>query len=337
MYLQDCKPAPETIYFGGGTPSILREIQLQQLCDMIRSKFYVSNLREWTVEANPGTLQRAKLAILKAAGVTRISVGAQSFDDDVLQSIGRRHRAADIVETIKAVGAAGFSNIGLDLIACLPGVDEKRWRRTLDEAVGLGAEHLSVYALTVEAGSLFEKRVKDHEIIPAGDDEVLRVLDVTEKFLEKNGYRRYEISNYAKPGCKCLHNLSLWCGGDYIGFGPAAASRDGLLRRTNRADLSGYVAALGAGVKPPCEEETVSKVTDAGERFVFAFRLDEGVDLSAFCSEYEVDSAVFGRWEERLVSFAGTGVACKVDGRWKLTANGRALADHVAGELLGCL
>lgn len=325
------KPSPETIYFGGGTPSILPETLLTRLLRTVTEKVPVGDIREWTVEANPGTLPASRLELLAKAGVNRISIGAQSFNDMVLKNIGRRHSVKDIGDTMRAVRRAGIENAGLDLIACLPGVDGKMWRETVAEAVKLEPNHISVYSLSVETGTMLEKQVSEGTIIMPEDEIVLETLDVAEEMLAKEGYGRYEISNYARPGCECLHNLSFWRGGDYLGFGPSASSRDGLSRWTNREETSRYISALGAGVAPPREEEAVSPDTDAAERFVFAFRLAEGVDLACF---KPADPDVPGKWKDVLGSLEGEGFVESRGDRWILTSRGKAMADHVAVELM---
>jgi oxygen-independent coproporphyrinogen-3 oxidase len=328
------RPAPRTIYFGGGTPSILADDELDQLCRTVSGRVSLSSLEEWTVEANPVTLSPSKLKMLKTSGVNRISIGVQSFDDRILKTIGRRHSAGDISETVRAVRAAGFSNVGLDLIACLPGVDDRLWKRTLEETMRLEPQHVSVYALTVENGTKLEKLVKEGRITISRDEDVLRTLDMTEDMLARNGYRRYEISNYARNGLECRHNLSFWHGEDYLGFGPAASSRDGRVRRTNVPDTGRYVLSLCSGAQPPHDEETLPEETNASERFAFAFRLSDGVDLDLFCARYTVPEDVRKRWERALETLAGEGVVEHKQSAWSLTSNGRQLADYVAAELL---
>ena len=315
--------APETVYFGGGTPSILSAAQLERLCRIVKTRSLPRPATEWTVEANPGTLTPGKLRVLREAGVNRISVGAQSFDDAVLRHIGRRHSAAAISGTVAAIRSAGIENIGLDLIAALPGVDDDTWRATLMKAVELDPRHISVYALTIEHGS---------RMATPDDDSQLRAMEQAESVLSSAGYLRYEISNYAKPGFEAKHNVSCWRGEDYLGLGPAAAARSGLKRWTNKPGLGAYSEALAAGCLPPRDEETVTPETDAAERLAFAFRLAEGVDLRKF--EAIAGSRV-GQWQETLRKLGDTGLTEYRDGRWFLTAKGIHLADYVAGELMG--
>ena len=329
------KYSPETIYFGGGTPSILSETALEELLNTVLMRVSTEKLREWTIEANPGTLSHAKLKLLKMAGVNRVSIGVQSFDDDILKSLCRRHCSADVADTVRAVHKAGIDNIGLDLIACLPGVDDRSWKKTLEEAISLEPLHLSVYALTIEKDTKLELLVNSGGISVVSDDAVLRTIAITESILGEHGFERYEISNFCRRGHECLHNLSFWRGEDYLGFGPSASSRDGLARWTNKSNVYEYISRLEAGGRPQHEAEVLSKGSDAVERFIFSFRLGQGVDLVDFCRKHGVDRAQGERWEKILSSLAGNGAVECVGRCWRLTSRGKALADYVAGELMG--
>jgi oxygen-independent coproporphyrinogen-3 oxidase len=327
--------APLTIYFGGGTPSILSTRQMARLCKMVRRRWAHGVPLEWTVEANPGTLPPDKLRVLREAGVNRISLGAQSFDDRVLQSLGRRHTAADIVRTLDAVRATGIDNIGIDLIACLPGVTDEQWRITLQRAAALGSAHLSVYALSLDRGSEFSRRATAGTLAEPTETAQLKALRTAATVLKSAGYYRYEISNFARRGSACQHNLAFWRGGDYLGFGPAAASRSGRSRWANRADLAAYHEALQAGRRPPRSRETLTAWQDASERLAFAFRLTEGIDLAAFCVAHGInDQPLVARWRDALASLADSGLVRHCRDRWRLTSRGRDLADRVASELL---
>ena len=327
-------PAPETIYLGGGTPAVLPHRQLAELCDIIRQRFSLALLKEWTVEANPGTLPPAKAAMLRAKGVTRISIGAQSFRDAVLTRLGRRHAARDIAATVRSVRGAGIDNIGLDLIAALPGVSVAQWKETLERCIALNPRHVSVYALTVEPKTILRRLVRDKRLALPGEEEQIDAMAVAGGMLRAGGFTRYEISNFAQPGFECVHNLSFWRGGDYVGFGPGASSRIGLRRWSNRPDLASYAAAAAAARLPPSRRERLSPAADAAERLAFAFRLREGVDLSAFCAERAVPPSLLQRWTAILERLASHGLTRRRGARWTLTPRGRDLSDAVAAELL---
>lgn len=319
-------PAPATVYIGGGTPSILSSVQLERLCGVLKSFAAVAAPLEWTVEMNPGSVTAAKLAVLVRAGVNRISLGAQSFHDGVLKRLGRRHAAADIARSVEQVRQAGVTNIGLDLIAGVPGFDAAVWRETLEQTIALAPRHISVYALTNEEGTRLNQAIGRGEMALVSDEAQLAALDAAETRLTAAGYVRYEISNYARPGFECRHHCECWRGGEYLGIGPAAASHAGLERWTNRPDLAGYLAALEKGRPPPRERDPLTPAIKTMERIVFGLRMAEGVsaETAAPCE------AVLGQLrDEGLVELRQR--------RWRLTPRGRHLADYAAVELMGAV
>jgi oxygen-independent coproporphyrinogen-3 oxidase len=326
----DGESSPETVYFGGGTPSILDNERLERLLQTIHDRMDLSKVVEWTLEANPGTLTDRKLSAVKAAGVNRISLGAQSFDDEVLRQMGRRHSATDISDSVETVRSAGFEKIGIDLITCLPGVDTDGWKRDLLAAARLEPDHLSVYALSVEEKSVLHAMVKDGHVSMPSEQVQIHALAIAEDILGGAGYNRYEISNYSRPGSECLHNLSCWRGGDYVGFGPAASSRVGRKRWSNSASLDGYVSRLFQGLSPNCDAEILSKEMDATERLMFAFRLKEGVFLNDFVTE----DLPMDHWHQALLEQERLGLVEQRDERWFLTNTGCLLADAVAEALI---
>lgn len=313
----------ETVYVGGGTPSILSISELRNLCGLITENVFIGRLKEWSVEVNPGSITEEKLAVMAGAGVNRISLGAQSFDGSILKWLGRRHDVAAIHEAVRMIKAAGLNNFGLDLIACIPGFKPGKWLETLDKAVALEPAHVSVYALTNEEGSRLAGAVAGGEVGPLADDEQLEALAQAASVLKRAGYRRYEISNYARPGFECLHNLSCWRGGEYIGLGPAASSHVDLRRWTNSADLSAYLGAIEAGNPPPGIIDLLTEKLKRIEVVVFGLRTADGVSLEkASCCQ-----------EPLLVMQQGGLVICK-NGYWRLTERGMNLADYVGAELL---
>lgn len=328
------RAAPQTLYIGGGTPSVLDDDLLERFLDCLHGSFLLERLHEWSVEVNPGTATPARIRRLVDAGVTRISVGAQSFNGDVLETIGRRHSTGDIDAALAAARDAGSCATGIDLIAALPGVDSEQWKRTLTRALSFEPEHISVYSLTLDPGSAMTSRVEAGELTVPGADEQIAALNVAETMLGNSGYERYEISNYARPGYECRHNRSCWRGEDYLGFGPAAASRDGLTRRTNTPNLTAYVDASRSGAPCPCEIEVLSPEDDATERVMFGFRLAEGVDLDTFCQLHPHAADLRGGWENELRRLASDGLVERAGARWRLTPRGRDFADHVAEALI---
>ena len=320
--------APETIYIGGGTPSVLSVRQIDRLCRLLRENVATRRLVEWSVEVNPGSVDTTKAATLAAAGVNRVSLGAQSFDDRILKILGRRHVAADTVKAITILRAAGITNIGLDLIACVPECARALWRKTLRQAVTLAPKHVSVYALTNEEGTRLNRLLSRGKTALLSDDEQLAMLDLAETELThagfgQAGFVRYEISNYAQSGFECRHNVACWRGEQYVGLGPASASHVGLKRWTDRPSVNAYLAAIEAGRNPPRDVEVLTPALKRQERVIFGLRMAEGVA-----------SDVASGYQDVLNSLRADGLVNLRVGRWKLTTRGRNLADYVAVELM---
>ena len=331
QYSSKSKPAPKTIYIGGGTPSVPDPERLRKLLTIISTHISTQNVDEWTVEANPGTLSPEKIHILLDAGVNRISLGAQSFDDDILQSIDRRHNATDTIETVEVLRKNGVTNISLDMIACLPGVNEQIWQTSLDQAIALEPEHISIYGLSIEPGSKFAREMANNTRQRPSDDLTIGALKQAADKLQCSGYNRYEISNYSRTGFECAHNVSCWRGEDYIGFGPGASSRSKLRRWTNKSNLSAYCNNLASDASPPRSKETVDAETDLTERLIFAFRLAEGVDLSSFQSRNDSVNECRTKILNRLVT---EGLVSLIKDKWCLTEQGETFADLVAERLI---
>lgn len=331
-------PLPLTsIFMGGGTPSLLPMDQLEALLSSIHQLLGTTSTAraasatvEWTSEANPGSLTADTLTLMKSAGVNRISLGVQAMTDPVLRRLGRRHSVADIRASAKAIQQVGFANWGLDLIACVPGVTESAWRDTLVSALDLGPAHISVYALTCEEGTRLDQDCAAGTMALLDDDEQLRMLDVAESTLGAAGFGRYEISNYARPGFECRHNLACWCGHNYLGLGCASSSRVENQRWTQGADLDAYIAGTAV-----MERETLDPVTDATERLVFGMRMMAGVDLEAILQATGLTCSLQAEtWRRSLSRLQQDQLVEIQSGRWCLTSRGRALADHVAVELM---
>lgn len=328
------RPAPETLYIGGGTPSLLSTPQWRRLCDLLHRRFDLRALSEWTVEANPGTVSGSTADVWLESGVSRISLGAQSMCDDTLARIRRRHNAAQTVETLQSLRQAGFRRLGLDLIACLPGVEMAEWLATLETVVNLRTEHVSVYACSMEPGSLLDLQHRQGDYTPADEHDEQKALEAASSLLDSHGYDHYEISNYAMPGERCRYNLNVWKGEDYRGFGPAAASRSGLERWTNHPDLATYCASWTGG-SPPRSAEILSPGSDAAERLLFHFRLSDAVNLERFAEQYGTAAQhLLPFWQAQLGQLASHGLVACEDGCWRRTPQGARLADTIAEALL---
>lgn len=329
---------PDTVYFGGGTPGALGAEGLETLAGSLRAKASIdlSRATEWTVELTPATASPELLATLGRLGANRLSIGAQSLDDATLRRIGRRHDAQAVRDAVANARAAGFRDVGLDLIAGLPGVSPAGWRMTVEAALALEPSHLSVYSLILEEGTPFSRDARAGRLALPGDDEVMDAIAWAGGRLAAEGFERYEISNYARPGFRCRHNLAVWRGEDYAGLGPAAASRIGARRRTNAPELDGYEKALAGNRPPPAEnDETLDPESDAAERFVFGLRLSDGVAPAEFARRRPAAAPLVAKWERTLAALVPHGlVASPCPGRFALTRRGREVADAVIRELL---
>ena len=330
-----------TLYIGGGTPTLLGPDGLTRLGTIIGERLDTSAIEEWTVEGAPATLTPDVVDAVKTMGATRISIGAQSFDDQVLAHLGRRHTGQDIRLTLKRARQAGFEDVGLDLIASLPGLTRAQWGRDLEEAVACNPVHVSVYDLSVEAGTPLAESIAGGGTGLLDDDARLERLALAADSLTGAGFEQYEISNFAKPGFRCRHNVECWEGHDYLGLGPSASSRLGPRRRTNTGNTEDYLAVWGscprgvatAGAED--DDEHLSPWEDAIERLLFAVRLREGLALERLERLPASLPSPLPPWRPildelhtyDLIEVASTAI--------RLTPRGRAMADYVIRELMG--
>lgn len=323
----------ETLYMGGGTPAMLGDDGLKSLSDALHAVFPMEGVRECTVELNPAHATPSLFRVLREMGVNRISVGVQSFCDETLKRVGRKHSAEQAIRAVRMAQEHGFSNTGIDLIAGLPGVTDSEWAETLEKALSLNLCHLSVYALSIEEGTPLACQIKQGILSAPGDDAVLDTLARTEETLGAAGFERYEISNYALAGAVCEHNVGIWRGNDYLGLGPAASSRIRHHRWTNLSCLADYIQNVFQGQLPPVERDALSPEDDAQERVTFALRLKEGFDPYAAVSQYPVLAPRADLWEQRLEDMARKGFVERGGARWRLTLRGREVCDAVIREL----
>lgn len=298
----------DSLYCGGGTPALLGERGFARL--RASGLFTLADGAEWTVELHPAAVTAPLVRTLAALGVTRLSLGVQAFDDATLAHCNRRHTARQALEAIETARAA-VPDTGIDLIAGLPGVSPAEWTRTLRRTVSLGLPHVSVYALSVEPGSAWGRA----GMAPPDPDLLCDAVAEAADALAAAGLRRYETSNYARPGWECRHNLNTWHGGDYLGLGRGAASRLGLLRRSGDGD-----------------EETLTPEEDALERALTELRLAEGLDLEATFARFPLLAPRRDRWTRLLADFRANGL---LDGANAPTRRGYEVLDAMERELLG--
>ncbi|HIE10359.1 MAG TPA: radical SAM family heme chaperone HemW [Kiritimatiellae bacterium] len=271
-----------TVYVGGGTPTALDAASLELLMGTIRGALQESP-EEWTCEANPESLDGDKAALLAAAGVDRISIGAQTFDPDGLRTLGRRHGAADTRRAVEACRRAGIENVSLDLMYGYPGSSLRRIEQDIRNLMALAPAHVSVYALSVEPGTPLDRMVQRREIELPGDESHALQYELLRRRLAEGGYRQYELSNFALPGYRCRHNWTYWSGGQYIGCGPGAHSFSGGKRWWNPPDLVRWCTSVLESGRPQIEfDEHLSSEKRARELLVVALRRSEGVNRGWF-------------------------------------------------------
>lgn len=274
--------SPRTIYMGGGTPSLLPTGRLEKILQAIADVFGDAADREFTVECNPGTVDAAKLRALRAGGVNRLSFGVQTFDDNLLKKIGRIHTGAQAREAMALARAADFQNVSMDLIYGLPGESLAELERDLEAMVALEPEHISIYGLQLEEGTVFAKMQEMGRLMLPDDDTVERMYDTMTAFLPAHGYARYEISNFAKPGFESRHNLSYWQDVPYLGVGAAAHSYLEGQRYENVREIPAYIEGIRTGKGVRRQEEAMTREI-AMEEFAFlALRTARGIDRARF-------------------------------------------------------
>jgi oxygen-independent coproporphyrinogen-3 oxidase len=319
----------DTIYFGGGTPSLLSPKQLEKILMAVRDKFSILPGAELTMEMNPATVTPETLSGYRLLGINRASFGAQTFDDTELKRLGRKHSAADVRETIGLLRAAGFDNTSFDLIAGLPRQSLSDWERNLDEALKLSPEHLSLYLLEVHEGTPLAEQIRSGRQ-PMPDEDLAAAM--YEMMLEKTasaGYEQYEISNFSKPGYESRHNSKYWKFDPYYSFGCSAHSFDGVSRRwANERDTASYVRKIEIGRSPVVEETILSERDRIAEYFFLKLRLNEGLDMSELKERFDFFLAM-ENFSHELKYFLEAGFLTKKRGVIRLTPKGMLFSNEV--------
>jgi oxygen-independent coproporphyrinogen-3 oxidase len=323
---------PRTIFFGGGTPSLLPAGAMARLIAGLRERFDFSALDEFTVEVNPATADLGYLRMLRASAVDRISLGAQSFDLAELQTLERHHHPDDVARGVSLAREAGFVRINLDLIYAIPGQSLESWHRSLEAALAIGTTHLSCYALTYEPNTPMAVKKRLGTIRAVDESLELEMLRSTRSILRERGLPAYEISNHARPGEECRHNLMYWRGGSYLGLGPSAASHAHGMRFRNRPHLREWELAVEAGQLPAIDVETLSPERRAGERMWTGLRLAAGADVADIASQTGVDP--LAQWRAELGELQSIGMVEINGGRVTLTERGVDVADAVAARFM---
>jgi oxygen-independent coproporphyrinogen-3 oxidase len=324
---------PKTVFFGGGTPSLLPGEQMRRLLLGLREPFNFEELNEWTVECNPATVDADYCAMLRECGVTRLSFGAQSFDPAQLKTLERHHDPSDVARSVALARDAGFHRLNLDLIYAIPGQDLASWLDSLETAISLGTPHLSCYGLTYEANTPLAVKRRLGHVRAVDDDLELRMLHATRARLASAGYTAYEISNYALQGEECRHNLVYWNGENYLGLGPSAASHVAGTRWRNRAHLGEWETAVQrAGGLPATDLEVLSPARRAGELAYLQLRLAAGVRYADFQDRTGFDARAL--YAEPIRRLSCNGLLEGDENGFRLTDRGLNVADAIAAEFL---
>ncbi len=318
----------ETIYFGGGTPSLLTQQEITSIIEALAGNYDLSPLKEFTLEANPDDLTAEKikeLAELKTVGLNRFSIGIQSFFEEDLLYMNRAHNSGEALTSIKRVQDAGFGNITIDLIYGTPTMSDEQWQQNLETAFKMQIPHISSYALTVEPKTSLDNKIRKKQRLPVNEEQSARQFKILMALMQQNGYEQYEISNFAKPGHYAIHNTNYWLGKKYLGLGPSAHSFNLHSRRWNVANNINYIESLGRGTLP-FEEENLTEAQKTNELIMTSLRTQWGLNLDALSpssvlalkeSLQHIDPAYY-RLHNNIL---------------KLTEEGKLFADGIAAEL----
>jgi oxygen-independent coproporphyrinogen-3 oxidase len=322
----------DTIYFGGGTPSLLTEIEIKSLLELIHKVFIVSSSAEVTLEANPDDLSISaeKLLSLKKSGVNRLSIGVQSFDNDVLKYFNRAHSADNIFTSVQYARSAGFENISIDLIYGIPGRNIFDWQKDVTEAMRIRPEHISAYCLTIEAKTVFGKWATVNKLTPADELTTVAQFELLLEELKKAGYEQYEVSNFCLPGFRSKHNTSYWLRKKYLGIGPSAHSYNGTSRQFNISNNNIYCRSIEQG-NIPFEIEQLSRANQVNELLMTGLRTSWGLDLRILNDEFQYDLLL--EQKDKINFLVEKNLAFAEDGFLKLSPSGLLLADKISSDL----
>ena len=322
----------ETIFFGGGTPSLLHPSEIEKILNLLASRFAIQTNAEITLETNPGTVDKEKLRAFRSAGINRISMGIQSFHDEDLKFLTRIHTASEAKQCVRDCTAAGFENVSFDLIFSLPHQTLAKWKSNLEQAVELQPEHISCYSLIIEPETPLFRMVQLNQVTPIDSERDADLYEFTIDFLTSHGYEQYEVSNFArpaasgKPNFKCRHNLNYWNHTHYLGFGPSAHSFWKNERWWNIYDLSAYIKQLGERTLPLAGGEHLTE-TQFMEEAIFLGLRSEGIDLEQFRRRFSRDLSTENA--SIISELIQQGSARMESGRIRLTAKGYVLCDEI--------
>lgn len=323
-----------TLFFGGGTPSLMSPAQVERVLEVVAQYYSFTPDAEWTMECNPGTVTRQSLQDYRSLGINRLSFGVQSFFADDLQFLTRIHSPEQAHEAVACARAAGFDNVNIDLIFALPGQTMERWQHNLATAVALDTEHISAYSLIFEEGTPLNAMKLRGEVREADEDIDAAMYEYTMNFLAAKGYRQYEVSNFARAGRECKHNLLYWQGKEYISFGPSAHGYYSGVRYWNARSLTRYSENVQAGKLPVLNSERIEGLSLMFERAFLELR-SEGIQVDAFRADFGIDLQVV--LQPFLHKVAGEGIVHDNNGRLSLTAKGYQLCDMVTTDVIALI
>ena len=321
----------ETVFWGGGTPGLLPANDLKRLGMALKSQFSTAPA-EWTVEMAPSTVKADKIEALLEMGVTRISMGVQSFNEARLEALGRTHSRKQVVQAIETIRSVGCKNLNLDMIFGIPGQSLEAWRDDLNEAIGFGPEHLSTYCLTFEEDTALWIKLQKGATKRFSDDEEAAFYEVSMDVLEGAGYPQYEISNFAQPGYACLHNRQTWKMQEWIGYGPSASSQFKGLRWMNPPSIDRWLEGVEAGQLIEEDRVILDSNILAADSLIFGLRMNEGVDLAQLKDRFSTVN-----WlpiEVRIGHWNQAGLIVLNEGCCALSRAGRMVADRIGTEIL---
>jgi len=319
-----------TLYFGGGTPSILSAKQIDKIVQSVESVFNLTKNFEFTIEANPDTISFSRLTDYRLIGINRLSLGIQSFCDSELHTLGRIHHADQAKKCIEWAYQVGFENINLDLIFAIPGQTLYEWQTNLEQAIQYKPEHLSIYCLTIEPGTQMERLILAGELYKVSEEIEREMYFWSIDTLSKAGYQQYEISNFALTGFECKHNLMYWNGSPYLGIGPSAHSFWNGHRQWNLNSIKHYLKSLKTGKKPIADQEALSQEQKILEFLYLNLRTTHGVDIQQFEDLFNLSfTRKFGNVLEHLQGYPNVELFDLKENKLKLTTNGFVLFDEI--------
>lgn len=319
-----------TVYLGGGTPSLLTEIELKMIFDSIRKNFSVEPGAEITLEANPDDLTFEKLCMLKDVGINRLSIGIQSFDDRILKYLNRAHNSLAAQQCVADARRAGFNNISIDLIYAIDGQDDLLWMENIKQGMDLEPNHISSYSLTIENKTVFGKWSAMGKLNPVSDDRAATQFELLMETLERNGFEHYEISNFCKPGFRSQHNSNYWRQEKYLGVGPSAHSYNGESRQFNINNNNAYLKSMKTG-KIPFESEVLTREDKVNEYLLTCLRTSWGCDLNKIKSDFDYD--ILHDQSLYLKNLVDKNLGAFDGAVLKLTKQGKLLADKISSDL----